>query len=91
MDSEKNRAYAESLQKLIRIETVSDPDCGSSPEKFEVLRSLLWEMFPNIREACELKDFGGPLLLKWKGRDSSVRSLRLDRFIKTFSFQRRYS
>lgn len=68
---DRTKVYAENLQKLIRIDTVSDPDCGSSQEKFEELRSLLWEMFPNIREACELKDFGGPLLLKWKGKDSS--------------------
>lgn len=70
MDSEKNRAYAESLQKLIRIETVSDPDCGSSPENFEELRRLLWELFPHIRDACELKDLGGALLLNWKGSSS---------------------
>ena len=70
MDERTNK-YAETLQKLIRIDTVSDPDCGSSPEKFEELRTLLWELFPHIREACELKDFGGPLLLKWKGTDGS--------------------
>ena len=54
---------------MIRIETVSDPDCGSSPENFAEFRDLLWELFPAVKEACELKEFDGALLLKWKGCD----------------------
>lgn len=67
MDAERQQRYTENLQKLIRLETVSDPDCGNSPEDFAEFRRALWEMFPHIREACELREFDGALLLKWKG------------------------
>ena len=63
--------YIETLQKMVRIETVSDKDCGSPKENFDTFHELMWELFPNIRNACELKDFEGSLLLKWKGSDSS--------------------
>ena len=32
MDKERQAKYIEHLQRLIRIETVSDPECGSSAE-----------------------------------------------------------
>ena len=41
MDKERQAKYIEHLQKMIRIETVSDPDCGSSAENFEQFRELL--------------------------------------------------
>ena len=69
MDKDRQSRYIEHLQKLIRIETVSDPECGSSPENFAEFRRLLWELFPDIKEACELREFDGALLLKWKGSD----------------------
>ena len=71
MDTERQKKYIENLQRAIRLETVSDPDCGSAPENFERFHALLWELFPNIRKACELKEIDGALLLKWKGRDQS--------------------
>ena len=52
---------------MIRIETVSDPNNGSDPANFERFHELMWEMFPHIREACELREFNGSLLLKWEG------------------------
>ena len=69
MDKERQEKYIEHLQKMIRIETVSDPDCGSSPENFAEFRDLLWELFPALKEHCELREFDGALLLKWKGSD----------------------
>ena len=54
---------------MIRIETVSDPDCGSSAENFAEFRALLWELYPALKEVCELREFDGALLLKWKGTD----------------------
>ncbi len=71
MDKERQERYIETFRKLIRMETVSDPDCGSSPEDFENFRRLTWEMFPNIREACEYREFDGAMVLKWKGADQS--------------------
>ena len=64
--------YVRRLQKLIQTETVSDPTCYSGKENFDRFHELMWEMFPAIREACELQDFDGSLLLKWKGRDESA-------------------
>ena len=69
MDNERQTRYIDNLRRMVMMETVSDPDCGNSPEDFARFRELLWELFPNIREACELKDFDGALLLKWAGTD----------------------
>ena len=66
---ERQEKYVEELRRMIRCETVSDPDCGNSPEDFKRFRELMWEMFPNIRNACELQEFDGAILLKWKGTD----------------------
>lgn len=69
MEDNRQERYIEHLQKMIRLDTVSDPECGSPAENFEKFRELLWELFPHIREACELRDFDGALLLRWKGSD----------------------
>ena len=69
MDKERQAKYIEHLQRMIRIETVSDPDCGSSEENFAEFRRLLWELFPALKEVCELREFDGALLLRWKGSD----------------------
>lgn len=71
MDQERQDRYIEELRKMIRIDTVSDPNNGSPQENFEKFRELLWELFPNIRKVCELWDFNGALLLKWKGSDQN--------------------
>lgn len=68
---ERTEKYTDSFRQMIRLETVSDPECGSPPENFEKFRELMWKLFPNIRKACELKEIDGALLLKWKGTDSS--------------------
>ena len=73
MDTGRQERYIEAFRKLIRQETVSDPDCGSSPEDFAKFRELTWELFPNIRKACEFRDFDGAMLLIWKGSDRSRR------------------
>lgn len=57
---------------MIRIDTVSDPDNASDPASFAAFRELMWELFPHIKDACEITDFDGSLLLKWKGRDKSA-------------------
>lgn len=70
MSDNRENKYIENLRKLIQIDTVSDPAAGSGPENFEKFRRLMWEMFPHVRKACELQDFNGSLLLKWKGKDT---------------------
>ena len=68
---DRQQKYIENLQKMIRIETVSDAKCGSPKENFDRFHELLWEMFPHIKGVCKLKEFNGSLLLRWKGSDSS--------------------
>ena len=68
---DRQEKYIENLQRMIRLETISDPRKCSPWENFEKFHELMWELFPHIREACELKDFNGSLLLKWKGSDEN--------------------
>ncbi len=68
---ERTEKYIDSFRQMIRVETISDPDCGSPQENFEKFHELMWKLFPNIRKACELTEIEGALLLKWKGADSS--------------------
>ena len=67
MDRDRQNRYIEILQRMIRLETVSDPSCASSPENFRQFRELLKELFPHIFGACEVREFNGSLLMKWKG------------------------
>ena len=69
MDSERQGRYTENFRKMIQLETVSDPDCGSPAENFEKFRELLWDLFPNTRKACEVKLIDGAILMKWDGKD----------------------
>ena len=68
---DRQQKYTETLQKMIRLDTVSDPSSASSPENFEQFRALLAELFPSIFSVCEVREFNGSLLMKWKGPDGS--------------------
>lgn len=68
----RQQKYTETLQKMIRLDTVSDPSNASSPENFEQFRTLLAELFPSIFSVCEVREFNGSLLMKWKGSDGST-------------------
>ena len=72
MDSERQDRYIEAFQKMIRIDTVSDPNNGSDPENFAKFRELMRELFPHIWDVCETREFDGSLLMKWNGKDESV-------------------
>ncbi|MBQ6583370.1 MAG: M20/M25/M40 family metallo-hydrolase [Mogibacterium sp.] len=67
MTDTRQQHYLDNLQQMIRIETVSDPSC-CDPEKFRQFRALLPELFPHIFSACEVREFDGSLLLRWKGQ-----------------------
>ena len=69
---DRQQKYTETLQKMIRLDTVSDPSNASSPENFEQFRALLAELFPSIFSVCEVREFNGSLLMKWKGSDGST-------------------
>ena len=72
MSVERQDRYIEALQRMIRIDTVSDPENGSCPENFVKFRELLWDLFPHIKDACEVMDFDGSVLMKWEGRDAKA-------------------
>ena len=72
MSMERQDRYVSAYQKMIRIDTVSDPDNGSDPENFKKFRDLMWELFPHIKDACEVREFDGSVLMEWKGKDGSI-------------------
>lgn len=66
-DDARSLAYGKKLGAMIRCETVSyrgQEDIG----KFHEYHKILAGQFPNVFSHCELHDFNGSLLLKWKGR-----------------------
>ena len=69
-DLRKNE-YAARLSRLIQAETISahgDADLS----KFYKFHDLLKVEFPSIFAACELEDFSGSILLRWKGKDEKM-------------------
>ena len=69
-DLRKNE-YAARLSRLIQAETISahgDTDLS----KFYKFHDLLKVEFPSIFAACELEDFSGSILLRWKGKDEKM-------------------
>lgn len=74
----ENRAmkYAEILSKLIKVETISSRE-NKDLTKFLEFHKVLRETYPKVFEATECEQFGGSLLLKWKGADSSLKPVLL--------------
>ncbi|MBQ3290889.1 MAG: M20/M25/M40 family metallo-hydrolase [Mogibacterium sp.] len=70
MDDNRQQQYQEALSRMVRMETVSDPDGNNDMDKFNRFHELLKELFPNIHNACKIKEFDGSLLLRWKGTGS---------------------
>ena len=67
-DIQEQRAehYARTLSRMLQKETISDfgmTDVG----KFREFHELLHELFPHIFAACELEDFNGSILMRWRG------------------------
>jgi carboxypeptidase PM20D1 len=61
---------AQRLSRMIQVPTISVAPGGDLTE-FRKLQTLMRELFPRAFTACEISDFDGSLLLRWKGRDSS--------------------
>lgn len=66
---ERRDEYVEKLSKLIKKETISDWE-EKDLTKFREFQDILREVFPNVFNRCEFKDFDGSFLLIWKGNDS---------------------
>ena len=60
--------YESNFQKIIQAETVSVTG-QTDLTKFRKFHKLLAELFPHLWAACEIEDFHGSLVLRWKGSD----------------------
>lgn len=76
MSENRSMQYAEILSKLIKIETISSRE-SSDITKFLAFHEALRETFPKFFEVTECEKFGGSLLFKWKGTDSSLKPVML--------------
>ncbi|MCQ2409953.1 MAG: M20/M25/M40 family metallo-hydrolase, partial [Clostridia bacterium] len=65
----RSQQYAETLAKLIRVETISEYN-QKDKSKFYVFHDVLRETFPDIFAVCEFYDYDGSFLMKWKGTSS---------------------
>ncbi len=75
-DKKRSEDYARKLQKMVQTETVSvrgKPD----PDKFRRLHKVMEGLFPNVFKHCEKFDLDGNLLVRWKGKDSSLQPIVL--------------
>lgn len=68
-DPVREAAYAETLAKMVRYETVSYKG-EIQREKFLGFHKLLEELFPLVHERLEKTEIDGSLLYYWKGRHS---------------------
>ena len=66
-EDRRNMAYAVSLGRLIRCETISAFG-EKNTEKFEAFHELIFKMFPHLFAAAETENFDGSLLIRWKGK-----------------------
>ena len=70
-DEERIDLYAKKLQKMIQVETVSDPK-KADPDKFRKLHKVMEELYPGVFGVCEKIDIDGNLLVKWKGKNPNL-------------------
>ena len=75
-DIELSREYAQKLQKMIQVETVSVRD-QPDPDKFRKLHKVMEELFPNVFNKCEKIDLDGNLLVRWKGKNPDMQPIVL--------------
>lgn len=71
MANKLENEYANGLSRLIKIETISE-FYQKDKCKFYEFHKVLKKEFPNVFNTCELEDFDGSLLLKWKGESASA-------------------
>jgi carboxypeptidase PM20D1 len=69
MSETRAEIYARNLSRMIQIETVSS-EKQKDKTKFYRFRELLMELFPHIFTVCELEDFDGSFLMRWKGESA---------------------
>ena len=67
-ENDRARAYAETLAKLIRKETISSR-YNEDRTKFYEFHEILEQEFPKLHEVCEKHVFNGSLLFRWPGKE----------------------
>ena len=78
MSQEADRVdtYAKKLQKMVQFETVSIRGEDQS-EKFREFHKVLEELFPTVFSKLEKIDIDGNLMMKWEGKDKSLKPIIL--------------
>lgn len=66
--------YVNKLSLMIQKETVSE-EGQTDLTKFYEFHDLLKNLFPNVFSACEVEDYNGSLLLRWKGMENGKPSM----------------
>lgn len=75
-DIELSKEYAQKLQKMIQVDTVSVRD-QPDPDKFRKLHKVMEELFPNVFKSCEKIDLDGNLLVRWQGKNPDMQPIVL--------------
>ena len=75
-DIELSKEYAQKLQKMIQVDTVSVRD-QPDPDKFRKLHKVMEELFPNVFKSCEKIDLDGNLLVRWQGKNPDIQPIVL--------------
>jgi len=75
-EDDRSNEYAQKLSKLIQYETVSVRDF-EQPEKFRGFHKVLEEQYPNVFKQLEKIEIDGNLMMKWKGKNSSLDPIML--------------
>ena len=71
MADTRTNEYASRLSRLIQSETIS-AHSDADLSKFYKFHELLKAEFPSIFAVCELEDFSGSILLRWRGKNKKM-------------------
>lgn len=69
MLDERTGKYANTLARMVRVETIS-AEKQTDKTKFYKFQELLRELFPTLFSVCEMEDFNGSFMLRLKGENS---------------------
>ncbi len=70
-DEARTAAYAETLSRMVQVETVSKRGFPEV-EKFRGFHKTLEELFPTVFEKLEKIEIDGNLMMKWAGKDPTL-------------------
>lgn len=62
--------YIERFSKMIQFETISNLENNDIEKMRRFHNEVLKELYPNIFKTCDVEDFNGSLLIRYKGKSS---------------------